>query len=79
MEKVDKIVEVVEARITRVTVPTSHRESLNDFLVQRRVEQVTPCKTDIWNNIESAYTIFEVATSRAAANELLEIWVSGLS
>jgi hypothetical protein len=77
--KIEKIVEAVEPRVTRITIPTSYRESFDGFLRERKVQQSGSFRTDVWNNIESAYTNFEVLAPSSVVDKLFEEWSSTLS
>ena len=75
-KEVEKIIEIVEPGVTRITIPTHYREDFNRYLTSRRIELSHPATTDVWNNIESAYTIFELLTVPSVAESIFDDWVA---
>jgi Zn ribbon nucleic-acid-binding protein len=73
---IEKIIDVLEPSLTRITVPTRYRDDFRQFLLARKVEQAGPCKTERWNNIESAYSTFELLVRRSVAEAIFEEWGS---
>lgn len=71
---VAKIIEAVEPRVTKLTIPTAFRDDFRSFLSQRKVQLVSPAKTDVWNNVESAYTHFEISLGFEVTSEIFEEW-----
>jgi Zn ribbon nucleic-acid-binding protein len=74
-KKVEKIIESVEKGVTRVTIPTPYREDFNRYVKSRGIELSGPPQTDIWDNVESAYTVFELKASYPLADGVFSQWV----
>jgi Zn ribbon nucleic-acid-binding protein len=74
---VEKLIEVLEPGLIRITVPTRYRDDFSQFLSSRKVDQAGPCKTEVWNNIESAYSTFDLLVRRQIAEAIFEEWEGG--
>jgi hypothetical protein len=74
---VEMLIDVLEPGLIRITVPTRYRDDFGQFLSARKVEQAGPCKTEKWNNIESAYSTFDLLVRRPVAEAIFEEWESG--
>jgi len=71
-----KIIERIECRVTKVTIPTKYREDFSNYLTGRKVQLERPPKTDVWNNVESAYTEFELSIAYEIAGLIFDEWVT---
>jgi hypothetical protein len=78
-ERIEKIIEPVEPGLTRITVPTRYRDEFGQYLLTRKIEQAGPHKTEVWNNVESAYTTFDLLVNPPVAEAIFEEWERGLS
>jgi len=73
---VEKLIERVDGRITKIVVPTVYREDFSQCLVRRKISLAKPYKTDVWNNVESAYTEFELSVGYEVAEKIFDEWVA---
>jgi len=71
---VDKIIEAVGPRVTKLTIPTAFRDDFLGYLSGRKVQLASPCKTDVWNGIESAYTEFEISLGFEVTSAIFDEW-----
>jgi hypothetical protein len=75
-KEVEKFIETIEPGITKVTIPTRYRDDFGRYLTSRKIELSRPFQTEIWNNVESAYTNFELLVKRPIAESIFDDWIA---
>ncbi len=75
VRNIPKVLEADGGRNTKVTVPTRYREHFSRYLAKRKLVLDPPYKTEVWNNVESAYTVFELPVPYEVADLLFDDWI----
>ena len=57
---------------------TRYREPFSRYLAKRKIVLDPPYKTDVWNNVESAYTVFELPVPYEVADLIFDDWLDGI-
>ena len=76
---IPKVLESKNGRITSVTLLTRYREHFSQYLTKRKILLQPPYKTDVWNNVESAYTVFELPVPYEVADLIFDDWIAELA
>ena len=78
LKSIPKVLEAQGGRSTRVILLTTYREHFSRYLVKRKLVLDPPYKTDVWNNVESAYTIFDLPVPYEVADLIFDDWLDEL-
>ncbi len=72
---IPKIFESVNGRVTKITLPTKYRSQFNRDLIKRKLTLDPPYHTEVWNNVESAYTVFDLPVPYEVADLIFDDWI----
>jgi hypothetical protein len=78
VRSIPKVLESETGRTTKVTLLTRYRENFSRYLSKRKIVLDPPYKTDVWNNVESAYTVFELPVPYEVADLIFDDWLDDL-
>ena len=79
LASIPKVLESIDGRVTKVTLPTRCRDSFSRYLVKRKLTLDPPYRTDVWNGVESAFTIFELPVPYEVADLIFDDWIDDLT
>jgi len=79
LANIPKVLESVNGRVTQVTLPTRYRDSFSRYLTKRKLILDPPFRTEVWNGVESAYTLFELPVPYEVADLVFDDWIDELT